>query len=356
MVKTHNRIIAGVLSTLMVGQVTFFGDGTTKGILHPDTIAYAAEEIKTRANERELAEEFERAIQGIGEVDYFDSSSSSTTNSTRRTRSLSSTSPLRTTSSSPLESFPTVAHNLTVSGIVSSLEGCDVSNAKVIIFNADWQDIATANVNSDGSFSVTATGFTSTATHVKIECNGYLPRFYRNMGYGSYDLGENILIPGDTSYNPDHNNEWSDETIDEHDLAFAYDAVGARRATGDYVADYDLNNDGNIFTSEISQINSKSFAKNSSTVFYSCRTGKKFNNVSFAQEWANTTGGTVKAATNRTDYTHIYPNPIPGLDSINSILGYSGRSPRQEARYIHGYSTSGSKNYPKGKWKTFTPK
>ena len=116
------------------------------------------------------------------------------------------------------------------------------------------------------------------------------------------------------------------------------------------------NNSLNIFTSEISQINSKSFAKNSSTVFYSCRTGKKFNNVSFAQEWANTTGGTVKAATNRTDYTHIYPNPIPGLDSINSILGYSGRSPRQEARYIHGYSTSGSKNYPKGKWKTFTPK
>lgn len=132
MVKTHNRIIAGVLSTLMVGQVAFFGDGTTKGILHPDTIAYAAEEIKTRANERELAEEFERAIQGIGEVDYFDSSSSSTTNSTRRTRSLASTSPLRTTSSSPLDSFPTVAHNLTVSGIVSSLEGCDVSNAKVI--------------------------------------------------------------------------------------------------------------------------------------------------------------------------------------------------------------------------------
>lgn len=32
MVKTHNRIIAGVLSTLMVGQVAFFGDGTTKGI------------------------------------------------------------------------------------------------------------------------------------------------------------------------------------------------------------------------------------------------------------------------------------------------------------------------------------
>ena len=246
MTSTHNRIIAAALSATFIGQVLLFGDGTAKGILHPDNIAYAAEAAEKRANEKELAEEFERAIQGIGEVDYFEGSANSSTSSSRRTRSLSSTAPLRTTSSSPLDSFPSVAQNLTVSGVVSSLEDCDVSNAKVIIFNADWQDIATTNVNADGSFSVTATGFTSTATHVKIECNGYLPRFYRNMGYGSYDLGENILIPGDTTYNPDHNNEWSDETIDEHDLAFAYDAVGARRATGDYVADYDLNNDGII--------------------------------------------------------------------------------------------------------------
>ena len=28
MVKTHNRIIAGVMSTLIVGQVALFGDGT----------------------------------------------------------------------------------------------------------------------------------------------------------------------------------------------------------------------------------------------------------------------------------------------------------------------------------------
>lgn len=49
MVKTHNRIIAGALSIIMIGQIASFGDGTTKGILHPDTIAYAAEEAKTRA-------------------------------------------------------------------------------------------------------------------------------------------------------------------------------------------------------------------------------------------------------------------------------------------------------------------
>ena len=137
MTSTHNRIIAAALSATFIGQVLLFGDGTAKGILH---IAYAAEAAEKRANEKELAEEFERAIQGIGEVDYFEGSANSSTSSSRRTRSLSSTAPLRTTSSSPLDSFPSVAQNLTVSGVVSSLEDCDVSNAKVIFFNADWQD------------------------------------------------------------------------------------------------------------------------------------------------------------------------------------------------------------------------
>ena len=39
MVKTHNRIIACVLSVLFTGQIALFGDGTSKGIIHPDTIA-----------------------------------------------------------------------------------------------------------------------------------------------------------------------------------------------------------------------------------------------------------------------------------------------------------------------------
>ena len=55
MVKTHNRIIAGALSTLLIGQVALFGDGTGKGLLHPDTIAYAADSIKAKKTEKELA-------------------------------------------------------------------------------------------------------------------------------------------------------------------------------------------------------------------------------------------------------------------------------------------------------------
>lgn len=68
MTSTHNRIIAAALSATFIGQVLLFGDGTAKGILHPDNIAYAAEAAEKRANEKELAEEFERAIQSIGEI------------------------------------------------------------------------------------------------------------------------------------------------------------------------------------------------------------------------------------------------------------------------------------------------
>lgn len=71
MTSTHNRIIAAALSATFIGQVLLFGDGTAKGILHPDNIAYAAEAAEKRANEQALAEEFEEALEDIGEVNYF---------------------------------------------------------------------------------------------------------------------------------------------------------------------------------------------------------------------------------------------------------------------------------------------
>ncbi len=120
----------------------------------------------------------------------------------------------------------------------------------------------------------------------------------------------------------------------------------------------------NIFGSDLSKINSSSFAKSSYTYFGSCRAGNKFNGSSFAQQWANLTGGSAKAATGkglisgRTDYTNIYPSPFPGADTISALLG-RGRTERQNARWTYGYSTFGSKNYPTindgGKWKTFEP-
>ena len=74
------------------------------------------------------------------------------------------------------------------------------------------------------------------------------------------------------------------------------------------------NNNLNIFASDLSKINSSAFSSSCHTNFGACRTGNIFDGVSFAQEWANMTGGSVRAATGkdstmgRTDYTNIYTN------------------------------------------------
>ena len=114
------------------------------------------------------------------------------------------------------------------------------------------------------------------------------------------------------------------------------------------------NNNLNIFTSDICKINSSAFAKSAYTYFASCRTGNLFKGVSFAQEWANMSGGTVKAATGteynngRTDYNYIYSKGSPdNLGWVNSALDFfSGtRSDRSDSRADYGFS-SGCLNYP----------
>ena len=129
------------------------------------------------------------------------------------------------------------------------------------------------------------------------------------------------------------------------------------------------NNNLNIFKSDLNKINSSSFSNKMYTYFGACRTGNKFNNtMSFAQSWANMTGGLVQAATGsnnnngRTDYQYIYSygkkeywgifNSV--IDLINGI-----RSERSDERADYGWSTSGSLNYPVvndgGKFQEFYP-
>lgn len=74
MSKKINRIIAGTLSMMLVGQVMIFVDGTAEGILHPDMLAHAAEFIKEKKNAKELAEEFENTVAELGKVDCFETS------------------------------------------------------------------------------------------------------------------------------------------------------------------------------------------------------------------------------------------------------------------------------------------
>lgn len=112
----------------------------------------------------------------------------------------------------------------------------------------------------------------------------------------------------------------------------------------------------NIFTSDISKIDSRAFATSAYTYFGSCRTGNKFNNkISFAQAWANMSGGLVEAATGseynngRTNYQYIYSKgKSSNFDWWNSILDYASgvRNKRSDSRADYGFSTSGSLNYP----------
>ena len=69
--KIFKKATAGVLSFLMAAQVMIFGDGTAQGILHADTLAEAAEHVETYKNARQLKDEYDSAVEGLGEVEYF---------------------------------------------------------------------------------------------------------------------------------------------------------------------------------------------------------------------------------------------------------------------------------------------
>ena len=202
---------------------------------------------------------------------------------------------------------------------------------------------------------------------------------YNDMDLRKYqitalDKGINLMVIDDKEELFDYiNKDGRDEDLIEAITFFAhgtaFDAPGVSDPGYGYAVALGYGGSGkhnnalNIFSSDLSKIKSSSFANSSSSVFYSCRTGNKFNNTIFAQEWANVTGSTTRAASGkgilsgRTDYTNIYENPLPLMDTICSIFGK--RSPRQKARYTFGYSSSGSLNYPEvndgGKMKTFYP-
>lgn len=149
--------------------------------------------------------------------------------------------------------------SLNISGYVS-LEDNRTEEISIIIFDDNWNTLAETTVYPNEYFIISANdikNFTST-THVKIECNGYLPRFYKDMGFGSYQLGTSekpeVLYFGDTTYNPDAGNQWSDEVINYNDLDFVSNQIDKRKGDENFDDRYDLNNDGLINNDDISII------------------------------------------------------------------------------------------------------
>lgn len=198
------RIVSGLLASIMISQAFIYGDGTCKGILHTDNI-------------RAMATESNNSLSN--QIDY--------------------------------------ENNIAISGYVSLEDGrsCEI---KVSIFDENWNTLNSTTFYPNEKFEVKYEGVNGNTTHIKVECEGYLPRFYKDMGFGSYQIGTDsnpeILLFGDTTYNPDVANQWSDEVINSNDLSFVYEQKGKIKGDESYNEYYDFNQDGCIDNKDINEI------------------------------------------------------------------------------------------------------
>lgn len=240
-----NRIIAGTLSALFVGQVMIYGDGTAQGLLHADTIASAVEATEEAKNAEQLEAEMNEATEGLGAVDFF---------------SMPQANVLSMEQSDEGSSEITFASELTVTGFVQkgTVPGYTASDSEKIyvrIFDGNWAEIAYKEVAGDGSYSVTASG--SDVYHVKFECNGYLPFYLKDFGTGTFQVGSGdsvntvTLVPGDTTYNYYNANQWSDDVLDGNDMAYVQSCLGATRGNTDFNPSMDADGDGVVSQADL---------------------------------------------------------------------------------------------------------
>lgn len=231
MANLYKRLLSATLAFMFVGQVLIYGDGTAQGIAHAATI----DEIQTAIEQNEAADILEtealESTDGLGNITYFDVDTEAA-----QTDEESIFSPI-----------------LVATGYVSLLDGRAPTNAKVILYDG-WTEVGSTYVDENGYFEVGVEGV-SNDTNIKIECDGYVPQFFKGMGNGAYELStaaEPIaLVPGDTLFNKSNGNAWSDEVLDINDLNFVSDCLGARAATVNYNAYFDLDSDGNISAEDI---------------------------------------------------------------------------------------------------------
>lgn len=162
--KKLSRILAGTLSAMFIGQVLIYGDGSSQGIAHAETIGAIKESLQLSKNADKLQKEFENAVDGLGEVDYFENPEE-----------------ISLYSSNTEEAAVAEAGDLYIFGYVGQYGTySDLTKVKIIIFDG-WDLANETTADANGFFSVSAYGL-GPDTNVKIECDGYLPRFYKGMG------------------------------------------------------------------------------------------------------------------------------------------------------------------------------
>ena len=266
--KKLTRTLAVVMSLMFMGQIMIFGDGSAQGLLHADTIASAAEAIEGAKNKDQLAKEFEEATKDLGKVDYFDVAEDK--NETANNEEIAEDDiSVQSESDEAVQDHTAViatasdgdapAGELTVTGIVK--QG-DVNGIKdktpiyVRIFDENWNEIEYQELRSGDSYSVTASSG-SGIYHVKYESDGYLPFYLKDFGTGTYTVGSGAsrntvtLVPGDTTWNEEHDNEWSDDVINGKDLAYVQSCLGAYRGDDAFNFSMDLDDDGKIDQAEL---------------------------------------------------------------------------------------------------------
>ena len=265
--KKLTRTLAGAMSLMFMGQIMIFGDGSAQGLLHADTIASAAEAIEGAKNKDQLAKEFEEATKDLGKVDYFDVAEDK--NETANNEEIAEDDiSVQSESDEAVQDHTAViatasdgdapAGELTVTGIVKQgvVNGIkDKTPIYVRIFDENWNEIEYQELRSGDSYSVTASSG-SGIYHVKYESDGYLPFYLKDFGTGTYTVGSGdsrntvTLVPGDTTWNEEHDNEWSDDVINGKDLAYVQSCLGETRGNDHFNLSMDLKDENGIVDQE----------------------------------------------------------------------------------------------------------
>ena len=263
--KKLTRTLAGVMSLMFMGQVMVFGDGSAQGLLHADTIASAAEAIEGAKNKDQLAKEFEEATKDLGKVDFFDvpeavNQNVMAYNSTEvQTEAVSDLtwSGTAKTYIQHLKELSGVQNEKTLTvtgkvqkGLVNNYNIKDNTPIYVRVFNGDWEEISCQEIGDGGEYTVTAGG--SNVYHVKFECDGYLPFYLKDFGTGAYQIGSGkswdivTLVPGDTTWNEENDNQWSDDVLNSSDVSYVESCRNAYRGDPGFNPSMDHDEDGMV--------------------------------------------------------------------------------------------------------------
>ena len=268
--KKLTRTLAGAMSLMFMGQVMIFGDGSAQGLLHADTIASAAEAIEGAKNKDQLAKEFEEATKDLGKVDFFDVAdekengtvvNEDTAKNDIAVQSDEAGAAVQDRSAAVMAASEGDAPvgELIVTGIVKQgviNEIQDKTPIYVRIFDENWNELEYQELQSGDSYTVTASSG-SGIYHVKYESDGYLPFYLKDFGTGTYTVGSGdsrnavTLVPGDTTWNEEHDNEWSDDVINGKDLAYVQSCLGAYRGDSDFNPSMDADGDNIISPADL---------------------------------------------------------------------------------------------------------